>query len=374
MTPAVGTPGTVLVYVGLDLVGDGLIKLPFLRALRNAFPTARITWLAGKGKSVYAHGLAPLVRGLVDEVVEEAEIGRRWREALAPPLKGTPLEGRRFDLVIDTQRRVGTTLLLRRIPHGSFISGAADFFFSGRRPPKPRAKPPAMVRQLLDLAELASGRPADTSGELPGDPRHDDLAASLLPAGRSYIGLAPGAGGKHKCWPLERFMALAAAQQAAGRTPVMLLGPEETDWAEHVAQALPGAVLPLQSEAVQRLGPSPLITIALAQRLALAVANDAGVGHMMAAANCPLISLFGPTPPEKFAPLVSRARILRAQDYTGGQDDTGDAGDNTDAAAMERIPLSAVQQAVEDLLGEIEDTTAAPARPGGESRLFGGGS
>jgi len=359
MAPAVETPGTVLVYVGLDLVGDGLIKLPFLRALRNAFPKAEITWLAGKGKSVYAHGLAPLVRGLADAVVEEAEVGRRWQEVLAPPLKGTPLEGRRFDLVIDTQRRVGTTLLLRRIPHGSFISGAGGYFFSSRRPEQRRAKPPAMVRQLLDLVELASGAPADPRGDLPGDPRLDDLAAGLLPAGRSYIGLAPGAGGKHKCWPLERFIELGAAQQAAGRTVVVFLGPEESEWAEVVAEALPGALLPLQAEAVQRLGPSPLVTIALAQRLALAVANDAGVGHMMAAANCPLISLFGPTPPEKFAPLVGRARVLRAQSY-GGE-------------AMDLIPVSAVQDAVEDLLEDIGHSTAALARPGGGSRQLGGG-
>ena len=41
------------------------------------------------------------------------------------------------------------------------------------------------------------------------------------------------------------------------------------------------------------------VTIALAKRLTLAVANDAGVGHMLAAANCPLVSLFGPTPPDQ---------------------------------------------------------------------------
>lgn len=48
-------PGSALVYVGLDLGGDGLIKLPFLR---NAFLSAKIPWLAARGKSVYAHGMA----------------------------------------------------------------------------------------------------------------------------------------------------------------------------------------------------------------------------------------------------------------------------------------------------------------------------
>lgn len=350
-----------MVYVGSDLVGDGLVKLPFLRALRNAFPTAEITWLAGRGRSVYAHGLAPLVRDLVDRVVEGAEVGRRWQEVLRPPLKGTSLEGRRFDLVIDTQRRVGTALLLRRIPHGCFISAAADYSLSARRPAQRKAKPPSRVRRLLDLVELASGRPADPTGEPPADPRNDDLAATLLPGGRSYVGLAPGAGNDRKCWPLERFIELAAAQKAAGRTPVILLGPEESDWAARVREALPAALLPLQSDAVKRRGPSPLITIALAQRLSLAVANDAGIAHMLAAANCPLVSLFGPTLPEKAAPVVRHGRILRAQDYA--RNDSGNGDDD----AMELIPLSAVQEAITDLLGEIETTTAAMTWPGGKA-------
>ena len=52
-------PESVLVHVGLDRVGDGLLKLPFVRGLRRAFPSARITWLAGKETSVYANVLAP---------------------------------------------------------------------------------------------------------------------------------------------------------------------------------------------------------------------------------------------------------------------------------------------------------------------------
>src|SRR5690242_11514900 len=104
-----GEPSSILVYVGLDLMGDGLMKLPFIRALRGAFPAARITWLAGKGKTVYAGPLKPLVAGLIDEVIEDAGIGSKAAELLR-----RPLAGRRFDLIIDTQRRVLTTLILKR--------------------------------------------------------------------------------------------------------------------------------------------------------------------------------------------------------------------------------------------------------------------
>lgn len=320
-------PLSVLVYVGLDLVGDGLMKLPFLRALRATFPAARITWLAGQGKTVYAGALAPLIHGLVDEVIEDAHIGIRWWELLTP----RPLKGRHFDLILDTQRRVLTTLIVKRIRHDRFLSAAADWHLSNQRPPIGMAKPPAMIRQMLTLIELASDSPASPDAPLQLDAATEAEAERRLPYGPVYVGLAPGAGGKHKCWPLENYIALAMRQVKAGRVPVVFLGPEERHWEDEIRDAVPGALLPLD------FGATPLLTIALARRLVAAVANDSGTGHMMAAAEIPLISLFGPTAPEKFAPVTPRLSILRAQSFGGN--------------GMEMIPLSAVADAIETALG-----------------------
>jgi hypothetical protein len=90
---------------------------------------------------------------------------------------------------------------------------------------------------------------------------------------------------------------------------------------------------------------------------------------MIAAANCPLVSLFGPTPPEKFAPLAARARVLRAQDFAQGFAGSfeGIYGDDD----MASIPLAAVAAAVDDLLGTARGSTAAEARLDGESRHIG---
>ena len=151
---------SILVYVGLDLIGDGLMKLPFLRALRAAFPAAHITWLAGKGRTVYAHELAPLTVGLLNETIENAGIGSRFGE-----LFETPLAGRRFDLVIDTQRRVLTTLIVKRIAHGRFISAGAGYMFSDAAPTL-RAKPPTKSLppgvKPLALGWMSATRPRST--------------------------------------------------------------------------------------------------------------------------------------------------------------------------------------------------------------------
>ena len=328
-------PRTILVYVGTDLVGDGLMKLPFVRALRHAFPAARISWVAGKGTSVYAHELATLVAGLLDEVIEEAGFDRPLRNILR-----RPLGGRYFDLVIDTQRGVPATMLLRRIRHGSFITGAADFWLSDRRPPGAYRRPGSMVRQMLDLLELAGGRVPSVRAPLKLDRAVIAAAERALPEGPVYIGLAPGAGGKHKCWPLTNFIALAGEEAGRGRVPVFILGPEEAGWTGELGRAVPGALFAAPTGAAPPgVSPSPAFTIAAAARLKAAVANDSGAGHMIAAADVPLISLFGPTPPAKFAPATPALTIITAQAFGGD--------------GMAAIPLDAVHDALEKtLVGE----------------------
>lgn len=319
-------PFRILVYVGLDLLGDGLIKLAFIRALRAAFPDAHVTWLAGQGKTVFAASLRPLVHGLLDEVIEDAGIGRSVYELLR-----RPMPGQHFDFIIDTQSSVLTTLIIRRIGHKTFFSATAGYIFSDRRPAAPSKSTP-LARRLLDLVELASGCPAALHGEPPLPDGASALARELLPEGPVYVGLLPGAGGRHKCWPLHGFIALARHQVELGRVPVFILGPSEREWLPIVQAAVPEARLPLQDID----DPSPLLTIALAGRLSAAVANDAGGGHLMAVGGAPLVSLFGPTDPEKFAACARQLVIVRAQQFGG--------------TAMSAIPVDAVKAAVETLL------------------------
>jgi ADP-heptose:LPS heptosyltransferase len=319
----------LLVYSGLELLGDGVMKLPFVAALRQRWPEARITWLAGKGKTIYAGALAELVRPWLDEVIEEAEIGSSPRELLR-----RPLPQRRFDLVIDTQRRVLTTLILRRMRTRCFVSAAADFLLSDKRPPRGYQRPPRLIDQLLDLLAIAGDRRVTPSFTLPIGAAWREAAAAALPAGASYVGIAPGAGGQHKCWPRERFIALAREQQRRGRRVVMVLGPKERGWAAELRLALPEAIFPLQDARVPaEIAASPLYTLAVGERLAVAVANDSGAGHLLAASGCAMVSLFGPSGAAKFAPAARRLEIVAAQSF-GGED-------------MAAIPLAAVIAAVE---------------------------
>ncbi|MBI1776763.1 MAG: glycosyltransferase family 9 protein [Proteobacteria bacterium] len=328
------TPASILIYAGLELMGDGFIKLPFARAVRAAFPDARITWLAGKGRTVYAHELAPLVQGVLDEVIEDVGIGKHWTELFGK----RPLSGRHFDLVIDTQSRVMTTLILRRVQHHRYLSQTAKFLFSDYRPRSGYKKPKHLHHRLFDLIVLATGRPAPSPepGELPADAVA--AAKRLLPDGPLYVGIAPGAGNRRKCWPLERFARLATAQVERGRVPVFILGPAEAAWRQQLAASVPAARFPNQDAADAGIATGPVLTLALTRRLAAAVSNDSGGGHILAEGGVPLVSLWGPTVVDKAYPMARRLKLVTAQQF-GGE-------------AMELIPMEAVEAALETLIAD----------------------
>ena len=66
-----------------------------------------------------------------------------------------------------------------------------------------------MVDRLTELIELVAG---PVHAERPPINIPADLlarAAHVLPDGARYIALAPGAGKRIKCWPLDNFIALA---------------------------------------------------------------------------------------------------------------------------------------------------------------------
>jgi ADP-heptose:LPS heptosyltransferase len=331
---------SILVYVTSDAdnaLGENVLKLPLLLALAAAFPQASISWVPGTSGEFYLRDkLAPLVDGRIAEFISDLAIPSEPRAALRLAWRrGHPILGRHFDLIVDTQRNLGRTLFLRRIPHHRFISGTWRYVWSSAPPPRglPR-RPPRLVDKLLGLAAAAAGCPVAVPNPIPLPQTLRTRAVALLPASSVYVGLAPGAGNRQngKRWPLEGYVALARVQVERGRVPVFLLGPEEErEWHAGLREAVPQALFPEQQAAASGGGPS--LTAALGERLSAAVANCSGTGHLLAAGGAPMVSLYGPTRPEKYAPFARAVICLKAQDY---------GADRIDA-----IPLDAVAAAVE---------------------------
>ena len=354
--------GSILVYVTSDVdnaLGENVLKLPLLLALSAGFPMAKIAWVPGTSGEFYLRrSLAPLVDGRIAEFITDLDIPVDPRAAIRAK---HPILKRRFDLIIDTQRYLGRTLFLRRIPHRRFISGTWRYLFSNARPPRGLpVRPPRLSDKLLGLAAAAAGHEIPVSNPIPLPPALRARAAELLPAGPTYVALAPGAGVKHtgKCWPLDSFVALARQQVKRDRVPVFFVGPAELGWCERLRRAVPEALFPEQeahsTTSAEIRGPS--LVPALAERVSAAVANCSGTGHLLAAGGAPMVSLYGPTRPEKYAPFSRALICIKAQDFGAEQ--------------LDVIPLDVVAAALERQLpvGPASRQISAPQpRSGSEA-------
>ena len=283
----------ILVLSNGELIGDGLVKLPFVRAVRHEFSKAHITWMTRNG-CVYGTVLRDVVRGLLDDVIEHTHFGSSFAHMLFPLTK-TP-----FDMIINPELRWNRTYAAYRIPHKIFYSRYSNFWLSDikQRIPLPK-RPPHVLDDLMWLLSNYFERdciPDHTPIKIPEI--YQGLAHTLIPDGIQAIGLAPGSGGRHKCWPLEHYIRLGHLLYGIGYTPVYLIGPQEIEWFPRLKSDIPFARFPLQ----ETTDSSVYVTLACAQRLKAGIANDAGGAHLMATSGHPLFVLYGPTPPTEFVP------------------------------------------------------------------------
>lgn len=298
----------ILIYVGLDLLGDALLKVPFLKLLRTYYPKADIHWMAGKGDSIFKNSLKNFSKKLIDRVSDNMEMGTKFRELF---IKRKFDE--EYDIVIDTQKRFLTTLILRKVSTKIFISSSTNFFFSDLKPIYRMNN--NLSLQLINLVEILgnnSGR--KISSDLERVKKFLPIERYFMSIKKKCVAICPGASIKKKCWPLENFIEIAKFIYQKGLQPVFFLGPQEERLYKPLKQKLIYASFPLQEINFKK--PSPVNTILLAQNCLIGISNDTGCGHLLASANIPILTLFGPTSAEKFKPFTNaQNRCIESSQY-----------------------------------------------------------
>ena len=325
---------SILVYSGGEAIGDALYKLNFIKNLRYNFPDSKITWLAGQGKTEYSYSLKPLVNNLIDEVVDNLKIGvNPFIEFIKPsPIK------KEYDVIIDTQTVVLPTLCLKKIKHKIFLSASAKWIFSDLKPNNFSIKNTSLNDRLNIFIKLINNNEVKyCKKDIKIEDKYIKLSDTLLPKGKTYIGISPGAGDKAKIWPLNKFVKLAQGQVNKNRIPVFFLGPDEKNLLEIIKKDVPQAIFPEWTDTAIKSGlKGPILVIALAKKVNVAIANDSGTGHMFAVAGTKLISLFSKHNPIKYAPNTKELIILDSKKW-GGVDPN-------------LIPLQEVEKSINKLL------------------------
>ncbi|MEM7442434.1 MAG: glycosyltransferase family 9 protein [Pseudomonadota bacterium] len=335
----------IAVLDSIESLGNAVYKFPFLRALKRAYPNSHVTWVV-HARTSFSNILRDLTRDYVDEVMAGARIEKPFLKAIGK-LRALP----RFDIVYDMRSKF-PRLIMSRIfmRYDRYITCTPGHLFTTGTLKIGHKRPTDWVTRYIDMVTVDTGKPADPSGFIPFPEDAVAEAKQLLPDGQRYVGFGTGSNGLERIWPLDRYIDVANHVTSKGCVPVFLMGPAEMHWYDEVVEKVPGVLMP-GCDGVREDGkrdfPSIPLLYALAARLTVTVANDSGTGHLVGASGTALISLFGPTKPERFAPWADPLVCLRASTYGGNE--------------MTDIPTEAVIETLDRFLdtGRFELPSAA---------------
>ncbi len=303
MTEPRDVPKNILV-IKPSALGDIALALPALASLRASFPDARITWLVRREYASLLEGARDL-----DEVLlfDRKHLGKWWCQArsFASLVRFfRELRNRRFDLVIDLQGLFRTAFF-------GWITGSrrrfgmkdsrefAGLFYSHRV-----AQNDGGVH-VIDyyhkvVAAAGCSRIVDGCSFAPTEgwvSRTCELLAEHGVRASEYVVFATGSAHPAKCWPIERFAALADRIDEQFGLPVVAVGGHgETEGAEMLCGLSRGRVVNLAG----RTDIGALAGVLSGARLV--VSNDTGPGQIAAALQAPVVIIIGRTNPQRIGP------------------------------------------------------------------------
>lgn len=306
MPPRASQPSRFLI-VRLSAIGDAIHTLPLAAALRRAHPGCFIGW-------VVERPAAPLIVG--NPALDWTYVlPKGWLKSLTQVRElAAALRGQRFDAAFDVQG-------LSKSAIAAWLSGAPLRIGFAR----------GIAREIAPLLDNRLVRPAAVhvvdqalallsplGGELPGEPEFplppcppaeaEEVTRFLGSCGfaAGFCLMGPWSTYAAKCWPVDRYVELAAALRRETGMGALLLGhgPEERGAVERAIAAGP--------ETGARIAPelSLLGVVELARRARLFVGGDSFPTHAAGAAGTPTVALFAVTSPDRVKPYGDRHRAV----------------------------------------------------------------
>ncbi len=281
-------------------IGDFILTLPALKALRDARPQAHMEILGYKhiavlaekrfyAQAVHSIEYAPLARFFARNSELPAELADYFAS---------------FDLIVsylyDPDRIF--EINLRRCGVQNLICGAARIVENAGHAARQLARP---IEQLginvVDFAERIF--PSIEDREFARE-----FLASVPPP---IIAIHPGSGSHEKNWPLENWIGLFSpgSRFADLEGLVVISGEAEEDQTDQLEREW-------KNRDVRFASNLPLPRLAAVLERSIFIGHDSGISHLAAAAGANCILLFGPTDPDVWAPRNENVQILRAPNAT----------------------------------------------------------
>ncbi len=287
-----------ILVIRLSALGDFIMALPAMSAIRDRHPDADITLL-----TTAAFEEMGSRSGWFNRVAIDARPG--WSDLAGWIRLRRRLRAGRFDRVYDLQSQDRTALYFRlfwpgRRPQWSGIAPGASHPHSD--PNRRHMHAFDIHAAQLKIAGIADIPPPDLAWF------DEDIGRFGLPSRIALLvpGSAPHRPAKR--WPAPRYGALARALEGRGITPVILGSEAEKPLADTIRAVCP--------KARDLTGQTSLFAVAgLARRARFAVGNDTGPMHAIAIIGCRVVSLFSSeSDPVRSAPRGPNVTVLLRPD------------------------------------------------------------
>lgn len=339
--PDIG-PGQKVLVLKLSALGDTLLLLPCLKALKQAVgPDGRVEFLCTSVNQAALEGV-PWVDAV--HLLAPSDLLLRPRKAWQL-VRG--LRAKRFNLALDMDQWLRITPLLslacatqRRAGFRTSGEHRHYLFHASLR----QSSESHESKQFAALLKKAGCQVAveDYAGFLG---RHQLFGAKPWKKSASkQVVMHPGCGGRgwQREWPEERWAALAQALTTDGlKVRLSGAGAREAAMNDRIRALSAGDATPLSTG--HRLG--DLVQELLNSRLL--VSGNTGIMHLAAGLGVPLLALHGPTDPVKWGPqaLPGKGTVLRANLACSPCLKLGFEYGCKERPCMESIPLNQVQRA-----------------------------
>lgn len=304
-------PQNILV-INFGQIGDVVLSLPALKAVREKFPDARITAMIGKSGAEVVE-----ISGFADEKIIVDRVKLRDGNKLVSIREilkiAKDVRRRKFDFVIDLHSLYETNLL-------GFLSGAKHRLYANREnrsldflanfePKPPREdKRLHLTDHYLNVLQPLGVERAARLVEI--EPRRKDLEKieTLFRSfeERKLVGLFPGAGNVSRRWGLEKFAYIAGNFSAdENARTIVFLGPEEKDLRGEIEGQFPPETFIVDDLSL-------LEFVAALSKLSVLVSNDTGAIHLGAVVGAPLVLVIDKGAPTTYLPLAEKIMTINS--------------------------------------------------------------
>jgi heptosyltransferase I len=307
-----------LLVLRLTSLGDVLMSLPAVKAIKEGVPEVRITWVVEGSvgelvaKQPFVDSVIRFPRSLLWASLRKGHVLTVWRH-----LKefSKNLRERRYDVLLDFHGILKSVLIGRLVRAGRKIGFSKRYAKEGswlaydEKVDGTDARLHKVERNMLLARHLGVNGPIPEI-ELSVPESAEAYVREMLEQERiegPMIALFPfcSKGSAFKRWELANYAELIKLMRPSIQTTVLILwGPGEEEEARQLRDmAGTGILCPYYLDVTQ--------LCALLKKADLYVGGDTGVMHLAAFAGTPVLAIFGPTDPKVNAPFGEVHKIVR---------------------------------------------------------------